>query len=144
MSCDNSPEVVPEPRFKERMEGRGGRGEADFVTHASSLPAGREVVIVFEEGEGTLAYDVAKVDVGAPGVDETGAGEAEAEVPALPGNGIVEAEEAGGFAGDHLHPCLRGGESMEIDAEGELKAALYRGIDESGEPDGLQEVTVVP
>ncbi len=117
-SGDSGLEVVSEPGFKERMEGSGGRGEADFVAHASSLSAGSEVVLVFEEGEVTLAHDVAKVDVGSPGVDETGTGEAEAEVPALPGNGIVEAEEAGGFAGDDLHAGLRGGENVEIDAEG--------------------------
>lgn len=103
-----------------------GHGEAELVGEGyGSVDVLGEGVIVLEEGKSAREHGVLEEDGGFEAADETLMKLRQAELPPFPFDGVSTDDEAGGSAGDGVHPQLLLDES---DAGGEEETALERGV----------------
>jgi hypothetical protein len=114
-------------------DGDGG-GEAEAVQHLGGVwGEGFEEVVVLHGAEGSFDHGVLEVGGAVVGGDLAGEVLGDAEMRGSPADELAEADEAGGDSADGLLAGLLGAEEMDLDAAGEVKAALDGGLDEGAE-----------
>ena len=111
--------------FGEPAEETERCGEAEFVAHEGcAIGLQIEVVVVDEAFEHAAQHGVLEVVRAIVGGDDGLMRQVQSEVARAEGDGLIRADDAAGDACDGFFAGVRGAGFVQVDAEGQKKAAL--------------------